>query len=46
MAAKSWQPSHEPPAGGREKAGTHHTDETVQNEGRDRGAERTFEQSP
>jgi len=45
MADKSWQPSHEPPRG-REKAGTRHTDETAEREGRDRGGETTSEQSP
>ena len=36
MAGKSWQLSHEPPRGW-EKAGTHHTDKTVEREGRDEG---------
>lgn len=45
IVGKSWQPSHEPPHG-REKAGTRHTDKTIEQKGRDRGGETTPEQSP
>jgi len=41
MASKSWTPSH-----GGEKAGTHHTDKTVEREGRDKGGETTSGQNP
>ena len=45
IAGKSWQPSHEP-SHRREKAGTCHTDKTIERKGRDSGGETTPEQSP